>query len=100
MDGWRYPSLDDRSLMGRRDGDQWLLDLVGGTAELRIPWGGRSPRALTRVSLSFIFKPQGEKSMSEFVDPEQCDLFAQTERGPRFYTGAAPLLPLPGGHHG
>ncbi len=57
-----------------------------------VPWEGRSPRALTRGALGLIFKPQGVKSVSDFVDPEQYDLFPEAkEKAPWKYQGA-PLL--------
>ncbi len=68
--------------------DQLELDLFKG-----VPWGGRSPRALTRVALSIIFKPEGVREDSIFFDMRQIDLFKKS--GPRRFAGASPLLPLP-----
>ncbi len=77
-------------------GEQLQLALEGEEI-LRIPWEGRSPRALTRGSLSGIFETRGGKSVSDFVDPAQVDLFEALgwKQGP-FYEGALPLIPLPG----
>ncbi len=82
-------------------GEQLWLQFEGEAALRRIPWEGSSPRALTRVSLSGIFKTRGGKSLSDFVDPAQVDLFEALDwkSGP-LYLGARPLLPLPGGTHG
>ena len=35
-----------------RVGDQWELGLAGGGRAWSEPWGGRSPRELTRISMS------------------------------------------------
>ena len=79
-----------------RVGDQ--LQLTLGDVVVRVPWDGRSPRDLTRACLSGIFKPQGEKSVSEFGGIIQYDLFgAPREEGRTLYEGAVPLLPLPRG---
>ena len=56
------------------------------------PWGGRSPRALTRARSGFIFKPQGVKDERFFVDPLQLDLFAIDRIPPRKLYSGAPLL--------
>ncbi len=59
------------------------------------PWGGRSPRGLTRAALGLIFKPQGVKSVSDFVDPAQLELF-ELDKGSSLFEGGAPsLLPFP-----
>ncbi len=61
-----------------------------------VPWEGRSPRALTRVALSGIFKARAAKSMSEFVDVEQGDFWLPIKKRPRRSSPGAPsLLPLP-----
>jgi len=76
------------------DGDQLTLDLgaqsVVGASSL--PWGGRSPRALTKGYKRFILKAQAEKSMGDSVrDENQYDLWLPIREGPWVYTGA-PLL--------
>ncbi len=64
--------------------------LVGASRE---PWGGRSPRALTRGAKRFILKAQAGKSTSDFVgDPRQCDLWLPVEKAPWEYQGAPLLL--------
>ena len=76
-------------------GEQLSLALEG-EERLRIPWDGRSPRALTRVGLSLIFKAQAAKSTSDFsIDPGQYDLFRAAIKGRPQYGGAPSLLPLP-----
>ncbi len=77
-----------------------LAFLFEGEEILRLPWGGRSPRALTRVALSLILKTQGEKSMGDFVDPEQYDLWLPIKKRSPSYAGASPLVPLPRRTHG
>ena len=53
-------------------------------------------RGLTRLPKIVIFKTQGAKSVSDYIDADQLDVFvACRTRGPRVYEGAAPLLPLP-----
>ena len=72
--------------------DQLSLELPGLLDAARVPWGGRSPRGLTRVQLSPIFKAQAEKSVSDFVsDENQYDLWLPIQRAPWKYQGA-PLL--------
>ena len=79
---------------GPRVGEQ-LSFFEGGLYSLRDPWCGRSPRALTRVALGLILKPRAEKSVSDFVDPEQYDLWPSGQKDGPLYEGAVPLLPLP-----
>ena len=59
----------------------------------REPWGGRSPRALTRGYKRFILKAQAAKSMGDFVDPEQYDLWLPIKKAPWIYQGAPLLFP-------
>ncbi len=77
------------------DGDQLLLDLGDAALGLSLPWGGRSPRGLTRVALEGIFKAQAAKSVSEF-DCVQLEMFKRlapkTTRRP--YRGSPLLIPL------
>ena len=55
-------------------------------------WVGRSSRALTRVGLGLILQPGGVKSVSDFVDPAQYDMFPEdSKKAPWAYQGA-PLL--------
>ena len=79
---------------GGGHGDQLEMDLFPG-----VPWAGRSPRALTRHRMAFIFKAEAAESHEvPFLDPEQYDLFrsrAATQReGPGWLTGAPSLFPL------
>ncbi len=67
----------------------------GGLTVVRIPWEGRSPRALTRVGLGITLKAQAAKSVSDFVRTGQYDLWLAAEEGPPIYRGAPCLLPMP-----
>ncbi len=77
-----------------REGDQLELwsreELLVGAA--RVPWGGRSPRALTRGYGRFILKREREKSMSDFVNDDQYDLWLPIKKAPWSYQGAPLLL--------
>ncbi len=74
------------------DSDQLELDLFPGE-----PWQGRSPRALTRVGVGFIFKPEGVEAR-EFFDTADQLLFSLLEaprpngEKPPQYEGAPLLL--------
>ena len=62
---------------------------------VRSPWGGRSPRGLTRAARSLIFKAGAAKKHERFVlDPQQYDLFDEGFIRPLYYRGAPTLLPL------
>ncbi len=81
-------------------GEQLMLPFEGGLERVRIPWDGRSPRALTRAALSSIFKAQAVKSTSDLVLSNQIEMFSLTAKGP-LYEGASLLLPFDsGGRHG
>jgi len=74
------------------DSDQLTLDLYPGA-----PWGGRSPRGLTRVGLGVIFNAERESHEVD-PDPAQLDFWpcgskATRVNGPA-YGGASTLLPL------
>ena len=74
------------------EGEDWLTAGVGHP----LPWAGTSPRALIRGYVSFILKAQAKKSVSDFVNADQVDLFeARIKRAPVLYTGAPSLLPIP-----
>ena len=60
-----------------------------------LPWGGRSPRALTRVQLSVFLRREPQKDDRFFVDLDQLDLFHAAKKRPPRYEGAPSLLPLP-----
>ena len=70
------------------------LDLFEGgvSRTLGMPWGGQSPRALTSAYRRFSLKAQAAKSVSDFVDPEQCDLWLPIQKAPWVYQGAPLLL--------
>ena len=71
------------------------LDLWQAERET-MPWGGLSPRALTRAYNRFIFKPEAQKDDRFFVDPNQYDLFpAVMKKSPPTWGGSPSLLPLP-----
>ena len=81
--------------------DDIQLQFVFEGEELRrIPWGGRSPRALTRVALGLTLKAQAVKSVSDFVDPEQFDLWLPMKKAPWNYQGAPLLLGFEGDYDG
>jgi len=61
----------------------WLWD--------KEPFRGQSPRVLTAGYALSILKPRAQKSMSDFVDPEQYGLFITMKKAPWKYQGA-PLL--------
>ncbi len=76
-----------------REGDQFVLDLFPGE-----PWGGRSPRWLTRVG-SGLFLRQEPPRHEVDPDPSQLSLRLvagrpQGRQGPRQDEGAPSLLPL------
>ena len=78
-----------------REGEQLELALPGVVALKRLPWGGRSPRELTRVSTSIIFKAQAVKAQAILlVDEGQYDLWLPVKKAPGWFSGAPSLLPL------
>ena len=63
-----------------------------------IPWGGRSPRALTRVNNLLFLRRKPQKDDRFFVDPFQIDMFpAAITNAPRIYRGAPLLVEVPDG---
>jgi len=74
------------------DGDQLLLGLPGLVELSKQPWGGRSPRALTRGHGRVILKAQAGKSASDFVRAGQGDLFEAVAEERAFVYEGAPLL--------
>ena len=80
-------------MSGSPEGDQLELSFAQWCVIYpRDPWGGRSPRDLTRGHGLFILNPQGKKSVSEPMrDENQYDLWPTIEEGPFIYEGA-PLL--------
>jgi len=65
-----------------------------GDARVRIPWGGRSPRSLTKVNMALFLRREPQKDDCFFVDANQFDLFRAAIPGRRQYGGAPLLLPL------
>ena len=61
----------------------------------RVPWEGKSPRALTRVNMSLFLRREPQKDDRFAVDPNQYDLFRAAIKGRPQYGGAPSLLPLP-----
>ena len=57
----------------------------------RTPWRGQSPRGLTRVACSSIFKAQAAKDALIVSDSLQLEIFPSGEKAPWIYQGA-PLL--------
>ncbi len=82
--------------MASHVGDQLELGLdehflVG---DARLPWSGRSPRALTKGYKRFILEAQATKGCPPFRDPDQFDLWLAAKKAPRVYRGAPLLLPF------
>jgi len=59
------------------------------------PWGGRSPRGLTRGANLIILRQEPQKDDRNRFDPNQYDLFRAAIPGRSRYGGAPSLLPLP-----
>ena len=84
--------------MTPRDSDQLELSLgdgVSGAEAAALPWGGVSPRTLTRIHKVLFLRRKPEKSVSEFVDPNQLEFWPADEKAPPFYGGAPLLLGIP-----
>ena len=78
------------SVIARVSG-QFELDLFPGE-----PWGGYSPRGLTRVGLGVILKPRGVRARVRFSDPLQTEMFPRRRQRLIQESRTAPtLLPLP-----
>ena len=69
--------------------DLWQAELDG------LPWGGQSPRVLTRSYKSLFLRREPQKDDCFFVDPEQLELFPAAITGPPQYEGAPSLYLLP-----
>jgi len=69
------------------------LELELHDVRLQLPWDGRSPRELTRVGLSSIFKAGAVKKRERIRDPRQEEMWP-TGRGLPQYEGAPLLLPF------
>jgi len=77
-----------------RVGEQFDLDLFPG-----VPWGGRSPRGLTRVRLGLIFNARAEEPRGFSRDQAQLVLWPVSKKPRRRKrlqqaAGAPTLLPL------
>jgi len=71
------------------------LELDLGDERVRVPWGGRSPRDLTRVQIGLFLEREREEHGCFLADPRQYDLFRAAITGRPQYGGAPLLLPLP-----
>ncbi len=69
--------------------DLWESELVA------LPWRGQSPRALTRCRKALFSRQEPPKSVSEFVDIDQLELWPPAKKAPRFHYRGAPLLQEP-----
>jgi len=72
---------------------EWVqleLDLFHGE-----PWSGKSPRALTRGHLAFIFNARAEEVRTLFCDLQQLELWPAKLKGLVTAPSAPTLLPLP-----
>ena len=76
-----------------RDGEQYELFSRKEMGYVEVPWGGRSPRALTKVALSLYSRPE-PTDVSLQVPQVQYELFA-AEKASRVSRGAPLLVPLP-----
>ncbi len=67
-----------------------------GLSDVRkaVPWGGRSPRSLTRVRKALFLRQEPQKDACFFVDQNQIDMFPEAIEGPPQYGGAPLLVPL------
>ncbi len=58
----------------------------------REPWGGRSPRGLTKVRKWLFLRREPQKDDRYVVDPNQYDLWVPVKKAPWVYQGAPLLL--------
>jgi len=61
-----------------------------------LPWGGQSPRALTRAAKALFLRREPQKDARYVVDPDQSDLWLPAQKS-LVYDGAPLLVPLTGG---
>ncbi len=87
------PGVDRHLMNGSPEGDLRQLELfeVPVVDRSKLPWQGRSPRALTRGFERFTLKAQAAKSTSDFVSDDQFNLWLPMKKAPWKYQGA-PLL--------
>ncbi len=82
IQGWLEPPLDSV---------QWELQLFPG-----VPWGGISPRELTRARMSLFLRREPPPHEVPVADPRQLELFPVKRRfrkkGPPLVYRGAPLL--------
>jgi len=74
--------------------DQLELWPAMSLEERRRPWGGRSPRGLTRGHKSLFLRREPQNDDGFFVDPGQYDLFLEAIQGRPRYGGAPLLVPF------
>ena len=91
------PGIDSTPVSSSPVGEGSQLVLALDDAQVRVPWGGVSPRGLTAAYVRFTLKAQAAKARASFSDPEQFDLWLSGPKGPFVYEGAPCLLPLRGG---
>jgi len=60
----------------------------------RLPWGGQSPRALTRGAKALYLRREPQKDGRFLVDINQVDMWPITEKAPWQYHGAPLLLEI------
>ena len=67
----------------------------------RLPWGGHSPRSMTRGALTRVLFLKRERREDDrfFADEDQLEMFTGDRRAPP-YGGSPTLLPLPGREDG
>jgi len=71
------------------------LELSLRDTRVRIPWGGQSPRGLTRGCKALFLRREPQNDDGFFTDTDQYDLFLAAIPGRSRYGGAPSLLPLP-----
>ncbi len=80
--------------------NSYQLELAVDDVRVRIPWGGQSPRSLTKINMSLFSRREPQKDDRFFVDPNQYDQFLAAITGRPRYGGAPSLQPLPRRGHG
>jgi len=70
-------------------------ELILRDVRVRVPWNGVSPRVLTKAAKALFLRHGRQKSVSEFVDPDQLEFDLDCQEGPSVvYRGAPSLLSL------
>ena len=75
--------------------DLALGDCLIGGEEGEVPWGGVAPRTLTKIHMALFLRRKAQKSVSEFADPAQLELWPSNQKAPPVYGGAPLLVGLP-----